>query len=49
MTLDKILHSRTHIDRQYVSRKEGEGSANIEYFMDTSIWRLEDYIKKKKD
>ena len=46
---DKALHPRNDIDRLYVSRKkEGRGLANIEDSVDTSIRRLEDYIKKQR-
>ena len=50
MTMYKVLHSRDDIARLYMSRKEwARGLANIENKVDTSIRRLEDYIKKSKE
>ena len=47
MTMHKALHPRDHTDRFYVSRKEGGTElASIEYSVDASIQRLEDYIQK---
>ena len=47
MTMNKSLHPRDDVDRQYVPRKEGgRGLANIEDSVDISIQRLEDYIEK---
>ena len=47
MTMHKALHPRDDIDRLYVFRKEGgRRLASIEDSVDTSIQRLEDYIKK---
>ena len=48
MTMHKALHPRDDVDRLYVSRKQGRrGFASIEHNVDTSIQRLEDYIKKR--
>ena len=48
MTMHKPLHPRDDVDRQYVSRKEGErGLSSIENSVDASIQRLEDYIQKQ--
>ena len=45
--MHKALHPRDDVDRQYVSRKEGgRGLTSIEDSVDTSIHRLEIYIKK---
>ena len=47
MTMHQVLHPRDDIDRLYLSRGEGRrGLANIEDSVDTSIQRLEDYIRK---
>ena len=47
MTMHKALHPRDDVDRLYVPRKEaGKGLASIEYSVDASIQRLEDYIGK---
>ena len=47
MTMHKALHPRDDVDRLYVSRKEGgRGLASIEYTVDASIQRLEDYIEE---
>ena len=47
MTIHKVLHPSDDVDRLYVPRKEGGiGLASIEYNVDTSIQRLEDYIEK---
>ena len=47
MTMPKTLHRSDDIERLYVSRKHGViGLACIEDSVDTSIRRLEDYIKK---
>ena len=47
MTMHKALHPKNDVDRLYVPRKEGgRGLASIEDSVDTSIQRLEDYIKK---
>ena len=47
MTMHKTLHPRDDVDRLYVPRKEGgRGLTSIEDSDDTSIQRLEDYIKK---
>ena len=47
MSIHKALHPRDDVDRLYVPRKErGRVLANIEYSVDTSIQRLEDYIEK---
>ena len=49
MTMLEALDPRDDIDRLYVSRREGErGLASIEYSMETSIHRLEDYIEKRR-
>ena len=46
--MHKALHPRDDVDRLYVSRKQGgRGLANIEDTVDTSIQRLEDYIKNR--
>ena len=42
--MPKALHPRDDVDRLYVSRKEGV--VNIGDSVDTSIQRLEDYIRK---
>ena len=47
MTKHKALYPRYHVDRLYVSRKEGgRGLASIEGSVDISIQQLEDYIQK---
>ena len=47
MTMQKVLHPRDDVDRQYVSRKEGgRGLASIEDSVDASTQRLEHYIEK---
>ena len=47
MTMNKALYPRDDVNRLCVSRKEWErGIASIEYSVDASIQRLEDYIKK---
>ncbi len=47
ITMHKALHPRDDVDRLYVSRKQvGRGLASIEDSVDTSIQRLEDYMKK---
>ena len=47
MTMHKALHLRDDVDRLYVPRKEERrGLASIEDSIDTSIQRLENYIKK---
>ena len=47
MTMQKTLHPRDHVDRQYVFRKEGGGGlVSIEDSVGASIQRLEDYIEK---
>ena len=44
MTMHKALHPRDHVDRLYVSRKEGEkGLASIKDSFEPSIQQLEDY------
>ena len=48
LTMDKALHPRNDVDRQYVSRKEGRRFASIQDNVDTSMQRLEDYIKKHR-
>ena len=48
MTMHKTLRLRDYIDRQYLSRKEGRGLANIEDHVDTLIRLLEDSKKKKE-
>ena len=49
MTINKVLHSRDDVDRLYVSRKEGGRElVSIEDRIDTSIHRLEVYIKKTR-
>ena len=48
MTIHKALHPRDHVDRQYVSRREGgRGFANIEESVNTNIQRLEDHKEKR--
>ena len=45
--MHKALHPRDHVDRQYVSRKEGGRElTSIEDSLDASIQRLEHYIEK---
>ena len=47
MTVQKALHLRDEIDRQYIFRKVGgRGLANIEDSVDAPIQRLEDYLEK---
>ena len=47
---DKALHPRDDVDRLYVPRKEGgSGLTSIEDSVDTSIHRLENYIKNTKE
>ena len=47
MTMHKALHPRDNLDRLYVSGKEaGRRIASVEYSVDESIQRLEDYIGK---
>ena len=47
MIMHKALHPRADVDRQYVPRKDGgRGLASIDDNVDTSIQRLEDYVKK---
>ena len=47
MTMHKALYPRDDVNRRYVPRKKGgRGLASIEDSVDTSIQRLEDYIKK---
>ena len=45
--MPKALHPKDDVDRLYVSRKEGgRRLTSIEYSVDASIQRLEDYIQK---
>ena len=45
----KALHPRDDIGRLYASRKEGgREHATIENIVDTSIGRLEEFIKRAK-
>ena len=47
MTMQKVLHPRGDFDWLYVSRKEGGRRIDrIEYSVDESIRKLEDYIGK---
>ena len=47
MTMHKALHPRYDVDRLWLSRKEKEkGLSSIQESVDSSIWRLEDYIQK---
>ena len=47
MTKHKALHPRDHVNRLYVSRKQGgRGLASIEDTVDASIQRLGYYIEK---
>ena len=47
MTMHKPLHPRDDVDRLYVPRKYGgRRFASIEDSVETSIQRLEDYLKK---
>ena len=47
MTMHKALHPRDDVERLFVSRKEGgRGLPSIEYTVDASIKRLEDYVEK---
>ena len=49
MMINKAWHPRDDIERQYVSRKDGEREiASNEDSIDTSIRRLEDFAKKTK-
>ena len=47
--MHKALHRKDDINRLYVLRKGGSGLASIKDSVDPSIWRLEDYIKKRKE
>ena len=48
MMMHKALHLKDDIDRLYVSRKEKEGRlTSIEDCIDTSMWELKDYVKKR--
>ena len=50
MTMHKVLHPRDDGDRLNVLRNEGgRGLSNIADSIDTSIRRLEDYIKISKE
>ena len=50
MIMHKALHLRDDVNRLYVPRKEGgRGLASIEDSIDTSIQRLEDYIKNTNE
>ena len=47
--MHKALHPRHDINGLYMSRREGwRGLASIEYSVDISIQRLEDYIEKRR-
>ena len=47
VTVHKALHPRDDVDKLYVSRKEGgRGLTSIEYSVDASIQRLNDYREK---
>ena len=46
MAMHKALQPWNDVDRLYDSRKEGRGAAIIQDSVDTSIQRLDDYIKK---
>ena len=46
----KALHSRDDVDRLYVPRNEvGRGLVSIEDSVDSSIQRVEDYIKNTNE
>ena len=46
----KAVHPRDDIDGLYISRKEGgRGLTSIEYSVDASIQRLEDYIENTNE
>ena len=48
MTMHKTSHPRDDVDRLYVPRKErGRRLPSIEYSVDVSIQRLEDYIHER--
>ena len=48
--MNKASHPRDEIDKLYVLRKQGgKGFASFEDSVDTSISRLEDYMKKSKE
>ena len=49
MMMYDALYHRNDIDKLYVSRKGGRGLISIEDIVDTSIRRLEGYIKKDKE
>ena len=50
MMIQKVLHLRDDINKLYVLRKKGRiDIASIEDSMESSIWRLKDYIKKIKE
>ena len=50
MTVHKALYPNDDIERQYMSEKEGEwGFVSIEESVNTSIRRLEDYIKSSRE
>ena len=48
MTMPKALHLKHNIDIYVSSKGGGRGLASFEYCVNTSIRRLEDYIKKSK-
>ena len=49
MTIPKSFHPRHYVDRQYISRKEGEGGiSSFGDNVDASIQGQEDYIKKQQ-
>ena len=50
MTMNKALHPRDDIERLQVSRKEkGRELSGNKETINTSLRRLEDYIKKRKE
>ena len=50
LTMQMALHPRDDIDGLYVSRKEGRKELiSIKDYVDASIQKLGDYIKKRKE
>ena len=50
MIMHKALHQTDDVYRLYVTRKEGERVlVSIEDSVDSSLQRLKDYMKKRKD
>ena len=49
MTMNKSLHIKDDFDRLYVTRKEGERGLAIQDSVDSSVQRLENYIKNAEE